>query len=383
MSVSNKSASISSASFLIKRVREKDAIDRSHVDIMVNGSVSLCAISGYTWVVLFSLLVFATFYLRHMFPSYYAEGAERTEMRKYCSAGPYVWDRSTHQGGMGSVFQHRKRSIILADAVRAPWIGTLSNEHDEQSNQNNYYKWFGLGANDCNETMLLKYKKNSEMKFLDTSKWRHDRAYTYERLCSTAHPFEYRQKYGLDKNTVIEVNEVYWEEYWNYCTFNERFRARFHRVQIAQYSRQPRPAGEFWIVAHFRWGDVATSSVDAPNVRAGVGLSQLAKCSAKFVEANPGARVFLISKGNQDEFENFRVILPATEFQLNGSPLDALWTMAQSNVAIGGISTFFAIGAHLCDRCTVATISNHPKFTAFPVENHDHHEVISLPDCAL
>ena len=293
--------------------------------------------------------------------------------RKHCNNGPYLWDRSNHLEGIGSTFQHRKQSLILADVIKAPWIGRLINDHDAEPKPNNF-RWFGLGATDCNESMLQQYKQNHTMNFLDASKLYRDPAFHIYQMCSGSK----KSVHGIDRDTIIEVKEHHLHEDWNYCVFDARFRRRFHDVQVHYYKQKPRPETEFWISVHFRWGDVHTSNVERPNVRAGIGLSQLARNTKEYFKENPKARVFFFSEGEQHEFEDFRTIVPSTEWRLNGSWKDALWTMSQSNVLIGGTSSFFVLGAHLCNQCTVVTIESSPKFRSRPFEDTKHHNLQQL-----
>ena len=78
------------------------------------------------------------------------------------------------------------------------------------------------------------------------------------------------------------------------------------------------------------------------------------------------------------EFEEFRTIVPSTEWRLDDAWKDALWTISQSNIVIGGTSSFFALGAHLCSQCTVVTIKSHPKFRAHRFEKTTHHNLQQL-----
>ncbi|KAJ1465933.1 hypothetical protein T484DRAFT_2578317 [Baffinella frigidus] len=73
--------------------------------------------------------------------------------KRLCTNGPYVWDRSPHLEGIGSTFQHRKPSLILAHALDASWIGMLKNQHDKGKflvlgSKANHQSFFGLGADD-------------------------------------------------------------------------------------------------------------------------------------------------------------------------------------------------------------------------------------------
>jgi len=255
----------------------------------------------------------------------------------------------------------------MADAVRAPWIGTLENSHDPEPRQN-YAEWFGLGDKDCNETMLLQYQQRSLMDVVDASSLYRHQAFSIQHMCANnVRPDEYRKKFGLGPNTVIKVDEHHLHEDWNYCVFNQRFRERFH------HNKPHKPPQEFWISVHFRWGDVATHDVERPNVRAYQGLTTLANKVAKYMTDRPQARVFFFSEGHKSAFQTFLNIVPMANVRLNGSWKESLYTMAQSDVLIGGTSSFFVVGAHLCHRCIVSTNIRQIKFRQHHVESADNH----------
>jgi hypothetical protein len=309
--------------------------------------------------------------------------------RTRCQRGPYVWDRSKHVEGIGSTFQYRKQSLAMADAIRAPWIGTLVNEHESEP-RDNHAAWFGLGADDCNEMTLKQFKQDSTMKFIDASELYHRPDFDMYHLCAgTIKPTDYRSKYGLDEHTVIEVrdSEHHLREDWNYCVFNERFRTRFFNAQVRNFSQALRPENEYWVSVHFRWGDLQTSDVENPSTRGGhettLGLTHLARKAATYINAVPrrlhvSTRVFFMSEGEQSTFQRFKDIVPTAEFRLNDKWTDSMWIEAQSNVLIGGLSGFFVVGAHLCSNCTVLTVnSTVMKFKPHSVESSDHHIVLA------
>lgn len=195
-------------------------------------------------------------------------------------------------------------------------------------------------------------------------------------------PSQYRYQFGLDTNVVIEVNEHPLHEDLNYCTFNEHFRSRYYDAQL-RLGRIVRPSSEFWIAVHFRWGDTSTQDPEKPNGRAGKGLTAFAQATAVWVKANPDARVYFLSEGSEETFSTFRRFVPHVNLQLNGDWRDALWTMAQSNVLLGGSSSFFALGAHLCHECTVATTKRGKsgrKFRATVSEKNStrHHHLVEI-----
>mmetsp|Transcript_5695 Transcript_5695/g.13820 ORF Transcript_5695/g.13820 Transcript_5695/m.13820 type:complete len:200 (+) Transcript_5695:749-1348(+) len=199
-------------------------------------------------------------------------------------------------------------------------------------------------------------------------------------MCSgTISSVAYRQKFALDTSTVIEVARSPLEQGWNYCTFQPRFRAKFQKARVAAGGLQ-RPPFEFWISVHFCWGDVPTGNSERPNFRAGSSLSNFAFKTAQYLKANPGARVFFFSEGPTETFAPFQKIVPSGELHLNGPWQTAIDTFSQSNILLGGPSSFFVIGAHLCNNCTVVTLTKNVKFSVKPSEISfsKHHRLQSL-----
>jgi hypothetical protein len=293
--------------------------------------------------------------------------------KRLCTTGPYVWDRSTHLEGIGSTFQWRKQSLILAHALDASWIGMLKNAHDKDTflvrgSRANHQSFFGLGASGCNEESLLRLKTKSPATFLPASELLQQPEFGLAVMCSgTISSVAYRQKFALDTSTVIEVARSPLQEGWNYCTFQPRFRAKFQKARVAAGDLQ-RPPLEFWISVHFRWGDVATGNTERPNERAGSSLRNFAFKTAQYLKANPGARVFFFSEGPTETFAPFQKIVPTGELHLNGPWQTAIDTFSQSNILLGGTSSFFVIGAHLCNNCTVVTLPKQVKFSVKPSE---------------
>jgi hypothetical protein len=244
----------------------------------------------------------------------------------------------------------------------------------------NHQTFFGLGAGDCDENSLRQLKLVSPERFFPASKLLEESEFQLASMCGgTMSSVAYRQKFALDNNAVIEVTDHPEMEDWNYCTFQPRFRANFHKARVAAGGLQ-RPPFEFWITAHFRWGDVATGNTESPDFRAGVGLTNLAIKTAQYLEANPGARVFFFSEGSAETFASFQQIVPTGELHLNGLWQTAIDTFSQSNILLGGISSFFVIGAHLCDNCTVVTVTHNVKFSVQPseVSFSKHHHLQSI-----
>ena len=103
----------------------------------------------------------------------------------------------------------------------------------------------------------------------------------------------------------------------------------------------------------------------------GRNMTQLAVDAAVYADKYPKARIFLLSEGSSEEvYAAFTEIIPRTEFLLNLDWTDALWKMANSNVLIGGLSSFFVLGAHLnVHSCLVDAMPccpHHIKFRSHP-----------------
>ena len=89
------------------------------------------------------------------------------------------------------------------------------------------------------------------------------------------------------------------------CVFNERVRGRFRRARARRGRVAAKPPGAAWVAIHFRWGDVATGSVDRPNFRT-VGLSQLLRAAAAVRRAlsarGAAPHIDFYSEGNASAF---------------------------------------------------------------------------------
>ena len=126
---------------------------------------------------------------------------------------------------------------------------------------------------------------------------------------------------------------------------------------------------EVWFSVHFRWGDVATESVDSPNYRTGAGLSQYIDETRHHLDRyrrhNKTVSLHFFSEGGVRNFTKFEDAFPDAKMHVNDDWVDALDIMTQSSVLIGGESSFFVLAAHLCRNCTVVSANPwHKKFRA-------------------
>ena len=135
--------------------------------------------------------------------------------------------------------------------------------------------------------------------------------------------------------------------------FDKSFRDRFHQQRLLRQSPKKK-SNEFWVSIHFRWGDVATNNPDKPNFRSGLGFSDYCSCIGLITKMNSEINVFLFAENFP--YSELCEYIPSDKIKiLNDS---VLWKrdidiMSQSQFLIGGASSFFALGAHLCETCTV------------------------------
>jgi len=258
-----------------------------------------------------------------------------------CDDGPYVWDTSEHMEGIGSTFQWRKDSLVAAHLLSAKWIGNLTNKHEKSSGDQSAF--FGLSYPECNVDVLRHLPQNQLEKVPQVEELNK----YFSSLLLSAINF---------KKTVFLFDWQRLDESRNYATFDEKFRQRFHRRRL-QRQNLLKPSGEHWTSVHFRWGDVSTSNVDMPNVRAGLSLSEFCQCIKTVFETNHRyhSKVFLfIERFNpkkllmcQDALKSVTIRSESAEWRTD------LDIMSQSDLLIGGSSSFFVLGAHLCQNCTV------------------------------
>ena len=295
-----------------------------------------------------------------------------------CQSGPYVYDQSGHKEGIGSTFQHRKYSLIFADALRARWIGRLYNSHDTEAG-NHAFHFFGLGDRNCHENDLFQNSTN-HLSYIYSNR---THILAPERplimpdikeLCLIIQQNQTLFHLG-DKmrQTVFVFRGDVLRQNLNYCLFNQHFRRRYYAKQKKRMVPF-RPQSELWISVHFRWGDVATKSVSSPNKRAGAGLHEYIKATdlaRKILSSsfeNKKTRINFFSEGISSNFLSFSEKFPNASFDINGNWTSAVDIMSQSNVIVGGGSSFFVLGSLLCRKCSVMSFVPRPKFVVSAVE---------------
>ena len=245
-----------------------------------------------------------------------------------------------HLEGIGSEFQWHKPSFLATHFLRGKWIGNLINGH--QIKDGDISSYFGFNNSDCNERSLLFYKDIHPNRFINMPKEE-----TYEYLLSLV-----RDK--ITRKTVLVYDWETLDESHNYATFDLEFRKKFHLQRLQRHNRI-RNKDEFWVSVHFRWGDVQTNDPNQPDVRSGLGLSDYCSCVKEIKRIKPQATIHFFA-------ENFHQTNLCSEFKSNDSfhfyndsmnwkhDLDI---MSQSQLILGGSSSFFVLAAHMCQNCTV------------------------------
>ena len=279
-----------------------------------------------------------------------------------CNDGPYVWDISTgvHDGrfkGIGSEFQWHKPSFIATHLVNGKWIGNLTSGHHRMDGDQSEY--FGMLYSHCDENSLRDYH------FTHTPV-AHDFIFVPKEDM-----FDYILKLPSSKITRKTVLIFDWEildESHNFIVFDENFRNNFHQRR-QQRNNLKRPSDEYWISIHFRWGDVATRNPDKPNFRSGLGYSDYCSCIGDMIKIKPQAKIFLFA-------ENFPYsescsFLPSNNIKVFNDSMS--WKrdidiMSQSQLLLGGSSSFYVLGSHLCENCS-AIHSSDKKFVKSEYEN--------------
>ena len=117
-------------------------------------------------------------------------------------------------------------------------------------------------------------------------------------------------------------------------------------------------------------------TVESPNHRAGAGLSQYIDETRLHLDRhrqyNKTISLHFFSEGDVKTFAKFQDNFPNATMHVNEVDwVDALDVMTQSNVLIGGISSFFALAAHLCHNCTVISAGHESsKFNSSMTEKN-------------
>ena len=278
-----------------------------------------------------------------------------------CNNGPYIWDKSKHETGhkegIGSTFQWTKPTFIATHILNGSWIGNLTNSHDEEGEEQSVY--FGLYLSHCDERSLEIHEFSWIQQRFQLHTHDENRMHTHDFISVRKDiDFDSLNK-ELKNSTVINNTTVLvfdWErldEKHNYAVFDAEFRKRFHLQRLKRQTPK-REIYEQWVTIHFRWGDVATDNPEHSNIRNGLEISGHCSCIKKVLEIHPQAKVFFLAENfmhtnSCDVLNSERVHLSreSKSWQM------AIDVMSQSQLLIGGDSSFFVLGAHLCERCIV------------------------------
>ena len=257
-----------------------------------------------------------------------------------CDQGPYIWDKVVHFEGIGSQFQWHKPSLFATHFLHGKWIGYLINEHHNREEYQSSY--FGFNYSDCDDSSLSIYKDVHPNRFIHIPK---EENYDY---------FLSSIRNQVTKKTVLIFDWVILDESHNYAVFDVEFRKRFHQQRLRRNHRIRR-TDEFWVSIHFRWGDFQTNDPDKPNERTGLGLSEYCFCVKEIQRIKPQATIHFFAENlNQTKLcsmfqfnDNFHFYNDSMKWKRD---LDII---SQSQLILGGSSSFIVLGAHLCQNCTV------------------------------
>ena len=237
---------------------------------------------------------------------------------------------------MGSTFQWRKSSFIAAHLVNGKWIGTLMNEHRKDDGDQSSY--FGLNCSDCDQNSLKYYKRLQSQNHV---------------YVPMENIFDYIPRIPITKLTVLIFEWEQLDQSHNFVVFDHAFRSRFHRQRLHRDTPQRR-FDEYWVSIHFRWGDVGTRNENIPNERNGLGFWNYCFIISEILSISPNARIYLFAElfTGPDVCkvlwsENVYFYSDSLEWKRD------IDIMSQSQLLIGGSSSFFVLGAHLCENCTV------------------------------
>ena len=165
--------------------------------------------------------------------------------------------------------------------------------------------------------------------------------------------FDYIPTVPITKDTVLIFEWEQLDQAHNFVVFDHAFRNKYHRQRLCRDTPQRR-YDEYWVSIHFRWGDVGTTNENKPNKRNGLGFISYCSCISEILTINPNARIFLFAElftgpevCNLLWSENVYFYSDSLKWKRD------IDIMSQSQLLIGGSSSFFVLGAHLCENCTV------------------------------
>ena len=253
--------------------------------------------------------------------------------------------------------QWRKPSFIAAHILNGKWIGDLINAHHKEEGDQSAY--FGLSYPHCDQQSLRFYHLIYHDRFIHTPIF--DRNFN-----NPTNILEYISKLQVRNTTVLVlIRHKESIESYNFAAFDESFRRRFYEQRTHRITPR-RPPDEHWVAVHFRWGDVATENIDKPDVRSGLGFTDYCSCIHYILLRNPVVKIYFFAENFKDT--EICIVLKSKRVQVLSESKN--WKrdidiMSQCQLLIGGSSTFFAVGAHLCENCTV--IHNHKEKFAMSI----------------
>ena len=226
--------------------------------------------------------------------------------------------------------------------LKGEWIGSLVNSHQKQEGDQSSY--FGLSSSHCDENTLIMYEKQNSSNFIYVPK-----------TTSSSAIRDIIKRTKVNNTTVFVFDWERLDQAHNFVVFDSLFRKRFHNQRLLRQTPKRKP-DEYWVSIHFRWGDVA--DLNQPDQRTGLSFSDYCLCIRYMIHLNPRIKIFMFA-------ENFKRVdlcpaLKSTNVQFfnDSKPWKRdIDIMSQSHLLIGGKSSFFVLGAHLCEvdgtRCTV------------------------------
>merc|ERR1711894_93293 len=158
----------------------------------------------------------------------------------------------------------------------------------------------------------------------------------------------------FNKITVVVFDwEHTWVESYNYAVIDSSVRKRFHQKRLLRQTPK-RKADQYWISIHFRWGDTKTISPINPGGRSGLSFHGYCSCEHEILQVNPNVEIFFFA----ERFPQPESCVHLKEKNIHFINESIIWKrdidiMSQSQLLIGGSSSFFVLAAHLCENCTV------------------------------
>ena len=289
-----------------------------------------------------------------------------------CSDGPYVWVQGVHVEGIGASFRFNRRALLLSNFLNAKVVLQLRNHHTYSLGVVSTELGFSLEPT-CTEAHLSEIQTRGERSLQLASRLFELHDFSEVSMCEGVRlnlAAVYLQKYKFTRETIIVVkqsdlhhgDDTRLED----CVYTEKIRENFWKRRQARGFI--RPQHERWITAHFRWGDVGERlghnlSEGSVDMRTGGNLNQfletlsLAQKVLSVSSGNSTTKIHFLSEGREEDFLTVRRVLPNTVLHLDHERwLEALDIMSQSSILIGGRSSFFSLGYHLCDRCFVVSL---------------------------